>query len=149
MTFMIRKTLQIPALFILAVSFRAVPIQTQLRPANGAVLYEGERLIPGDGSPAIATAAMLVENGIVTRVGSKGSVAAPRAALHVDLTGKTIMPTLINTHGHPGFQRGLTYTAANFTGETIMDDMNRALYFGVATVQSQGIEKGDVTYRIR
>src|SRR5258706_15238440 len=27
--------------------------------------------------------------------------------------------------------------------------MNRALYFGVAVVQSQGIEKGDVTYQIR
>src|SRR5215475_3691307 len=149
MTFMGRKTLYIAALFILSVSFRAVPIQTQLRPANGAVLYEGERLIPGDTSVAIATAAMLVENGIITRIGSKGSVTAPRGALRVDLTGKTIMPTLINTHGHPGFQRGLTYTAANFTRETILNDMNRALYFGVAAVQSQGIEKGDVTYRIR
>jgi imidazolonepropionase-like amidohydrolase len=149
MTFMGGKTLYIAALFILAVSFWTIPIQTQLRPANGVVLYEGERLIPGDGSPAIATAAMLVENGVVTRVGSKGSVNAPRGAVRVDLTGKTIMPTLINTHGHPGFQHGLTYTAANFTRETILDDMNRALYFGVAAVQSQGIEKGDVTYQIR
>ena len=73
----------------------------------------------------------------------------PRGATRVDLTGKTIMPTLINTHGHPGFQRGLTYTAANFTRETIVDDMNRALYFGIAVVQSQGIEKGDVTYQVR
>src|SRR5262249_7908535 len=63
--------------------------------------------------------------------------------------GKTIMPTLINAHGHPGFQRGLTYTAENFTRETITDDMNRALYFGVAAVQSQGIEKGEVMYQIR
>jgi imidazolonepropionase-like amidohydrolase len=30
-----------------------------------------------------------------------------------------------------------------------MDDLNRALYFGVAVVQSQGIEKGDLTYQIR
>jgi imidazolonepropionase-like amidohydrolase len=149
MTFMGRKTLYIAPLFILAVSIWTAPIQTQLRSANGAVLYEGERLISGDRSPAIASAAMLVENGIITRVGSKGSMAPPRGALRVDLTGKTIMPTLINTHGHPGFQRGLTYTAANFTRETIMDDMNRALYFGVAAVQSQGIEKGDVTYQIR
>ena len=67
----------------------------------------------------------------------------------VDLTGKTIMPALINAHGHPGFQRGLTYSAANFTRETIMDDLNRALYFGVAAVQSQGIEKGEVMYEIR
>ncbi len=59
------------------------------------------------------------------------------------------MPTLINAHGHPGFQRGLTYSADNFTRETILDDLNRALYFGVAAIQSQGIEKGEVTYQIR
>ena len=92
---------------------------------------------------------MLVENGVITRVGAKGGVNAPRGALHIDLTGKTVMPTLINTHGHPGFQRGLTYTAENFNRETIMDDLNRALYFGVAAVQSQGIEKGEVMYQIR
>ena len=56
---------------------------------------------------------------------------------------------MINAHGHPGFQRGLTYSADNFTRENIIDDLNRALYFGVAAVQSQGIEKGDVMYQIR
>ena len=114
-----------------------------------AVLYEGARLIPGDGSRAIESAAMLVENGMITKIGAKGSITPPREAARVDLSGKTVMPTLINTHGHPGFQRGLTYTAENFTRQTIVDDMNRALYFGIAVVQSQGIEKGDVMYQIR
>ena len=91
--------------------------------------------------------AFLVENGTITNVGRKGDVIAPVGAGRVDLTGKTVMPALINAHGHPGFQRGLTYSADNFTRETIIDDLNRALYFGVAAVQSQGIEKGDVTYR--
>src|SRR5438105_8025419 len=116
---------------------------------NSPVLYEGARLIPGDGKPPIENSAMLVENGTITRVGAKGSVNPPRGAMRVDLTGKTIMPAIINTHGHPGFQRGLTYTAENFTRETVMDDMNRALYFGVAAVQSQGIEKGEGMYQIR
>ena len=48
----------------------------------------------------------------------------------IDLGGKTVMPAIINTHGHPGFQRGLTYVASNFTRETVMNDLNRALYFG-------------------
>jgi imidazolonepropionase-like amidohydrolase len=112
------------------------------------VWFEGVRLIPGDGSPPVEGAAMLVENGMITRV-AKGRVDGPRAAAHVDLTGKTIMPTLINAHGHPGFQRGLTYSAENFTRETVIEDLNRALYFGVAAVQSQGIEKGEVTFQIR
>jgi imidazolonepropionase-like amidohydrolase len=118
-------------------------------PSNRAVLYEGARLIAGDGSAPIESSAILVENGVITRIGSKGTISAPRGASRIDLTRKTIMPALVNAHGHPGFQRDLTYTAENFTRETIMNDLNRALYFGVAVVQSQGIERGDVTYQIR
>jgi imidazolonepropionase-like amidohydrolase len=118
-------------------------------PSNRAVLYEGARLIAGDGSAPIESSAILVENGVITRIGSKGTISAPRGASRIDLTGKTIMPALVNAHGHPGFQRDLTYTAENFTRETIMNDLNRALYFGVAVIQSQGIERGDVTYQIR
>jgi imidazolonepropionase-like amidohydrolase len=114
-----------------------------------AVLYEGVRIIPGDDSRPIEAGAILVENGMITKIGGKSGVNAPRGTVRVNLTGKTIMPTLINAHGHPGFQRGLTYSAENFTRETIIDDLNRALYFGVAVVQSQGIEKGTVTYQIR
>jgi imidazolonepropionase-like amidohydrolase len=127
----------------------AAVLATQLQPPGSAVLFEGARLIPGDGRPPIASSAMLVENGIITRVGVRGSIRVPRDAARVDLTGKTLMPTLVNAHGHPGFQRGLTYTADNFTRETVMEDLNRALYFGVAAVQSQGIEKGDTLYAIR
>jgi imidazolonepropionase-like amidohydrolase len=59
------------------------------------------------------------------------------------------MPTLINAHGHPGFQKGLTYSAENYTRENIIADLNRAAYFGVGAVQSQGIERGDLTFQIR
>ena len=146
---MIRKTLALTATIAVVMAYAVRPIHTQSRSSNPVVLYEGARLIAGDGSQPIASAAMLVENGIITRVGAKGSVNVPGAPLRVDLTGKTIMPTLINAHGHPGFQRGLTYGADNFTRETFIDDLNRALYFGVAAVQSQGIEKGEVGYQIR
>jgi imidazolonepropionase-like amidohydrolase len=133
----------------LAATSSIQPVTTQVSRPAPAVLYEGARLIAGDGSAPIVDSAFLVENGTITRVGRKGDVTAPRGAGRVNLTGKTVMPTLINTHGHPGFQRGLTYSADNFTRENIVDDLNRALYFGVAAVQSQGIEKGDVMYQIR
>src|SRR5207248_4743252 len=123
-------------------------VETQVDRSTAVVVYEGARLIAGDGSAPITDAAFVVENGTIVKVGKRGDVAAPAAAARINLTGKTVMPTLINTHGHPGFQRGLTYSAANFTRETIVDDLNRALYFGVAAVQSQGIEKGEITYQI-
>src|SRR6058998_283419 len=146
---MIGKVFLVTALFVLATSYSAVLVKTQTRPPAGAVLYEAARFIPGDGSQPITNGAMLVENGTITKIGPKGRVNVPRGAVRVDLGGKTVMPSLINTHGHPGFQRGLTYSADNFTRDTIMEDMNRALYFGIAVVQSQGIEKGEVMYQIR
>src|SRR2546428_13850208 len=116
---MIQKTFVLATLLAVATTYSAGPVAPQNPPS--AVLYEGARLIAGNGSQPIASAAMLVENGIITRVGTKGSVNASREALRVDLTGKTVIPALIDTHGHPGFQRGLTYSADNFNRETIVD----------------------------
>jgi imidazolonepropionase-like amidohydrolase len=118
-------------------------------PAPAQTLFEGARLIPGDGSAAVEDAAFLVEGGVIVRIGRRGEIAMPAGASRVDLAGKTVMPALISTHVHPGFQKGLSYAAENFTRENIMDDLDRALYFGISTVMSQGIEKGDVMYRIR
>jgi imidazolonepropionase-like amidohydrolase len=146
----VRQTITLLGLMAVTAAYPVQRVESQNSRASVAVLYEGARLIAGDGSAPIEDSAFLVENGIITQVGRKGRVTAPSGAVRVGLGGgKTVMPTLINTHGHPGFQRGLTYTADNFTRETITDDLNRALYFGVAAVQSQGIEKGDVTYGIR
>jgi imidazolonepropionase-like amidohydrolase len=138
---MLRKSIASLALIALA-AFAAAPAPAQ-------TLFEGARVIPGDGSAAIEDAAFLVEGGVITRIGRRGDVAAPAGANRVDLAGKTVMPAIISTHVHPGFQKGLTYSAENFTRENIVDDLNRALYFGISTVMSQGIEKGDVMYRIR
>ncbi len=117
--------------------------------ASAQTLYEGARLIPGDRSPSIEQSAILVVDGRIVQVGPQGQVKAPASTRRVDLTGKTVMPALVATHVHPGFQRGTTYVRDNYTADTIINDLNRALYFGVSVVQSQGIESGDVMYQVR
>ena len=114
-----------------------------------ATLYEGARLIPGDGRPAIERSAFLVENGRITRVGRQGDITASAGATRVDLAGKTVMPALIDIHTHTGFQKGATYRPENYSRETIVDDLNRALYFGVSAVVSEGIDPGDAAFTIR
>lgn len=138
-----RKSFALLALLAFAVAWTARPAAAE------TILFEGARLIPGDGSPAIEDGALLVQDSTVRRVGRKGEVALPDGARRIDLTGKTIMPAIVSAHVHPGFQRGLSYSAQNFTRETVMDDLNRALYFGISTVNSLGVEKGDVLYDIR
>jgi len=117
--------------------------------ADAQTLYQGARLIPGDNTPVIERSAILVEGGRITQVGQQGQVNAPASVRRVELSGKTIIPALIGTHVHPGFQRGITYARQNYTADTILNDLNRALYFGVSVALSQGIETGDVLYQVR
>jgi imidazolonepropionase-like amidohydrolase len=131
------------AVLILAAIWLTPPASAQ------TALFEGARVIPGDGSAAIENAAIAVENGIITRVGRKGEVTAPSGASRIDLSGKTVMPAIVSTHVHPGFQRGLTYSAANYTRDTILNDLNKELYFGISTAMSLGVEKGDVMFQMR
>jgi imidazolonepropionase-like amidohydrolase len=140
---MIRKLIAGFGLVALAAAFGATPASAQ------TILLEGARLIPGDGSPAIEDAAVLIERGTIARIGRKGEIALPAGASRVDLAGKTVMPAIIATHVHPGFQKGVSYAAENFTRDVILADLNRALYFGVSTVMSQGIEKGELMFQIR
>ncbi len=135
-----------PALFALF----ALLVALMARPAAAeSMLFEGARIIPGDGSAAIEDGALLVEGGAIRQAGRKGTIVPPEGANRIDLTGKTIMPAIVSAHVHPGFQRGLSYSAQNFTRETVMDDLNRALYSGISTVMSLGVEKGDVLYEVR
>src|SRR5689334_24920915 len=91
-------------------------------PDRAAVLYEGARLIPGDGTAAVENAAFIVDGGVIAAIGRRGELPLPAGARRVDLTGKTVMPALVSTHVHPGFQRGLTYAAENYTYENIVAD---------------------------
>ena len=71
--------------------------------AQSATMYEGARLIIGDGN-LIENSAFVVENGVFVRVGRRGEFQPPVGAARVDLSGKTVMPTLTDVHGHFGFQ---------------------------------------------
>ena len=74
---------------------------------------------------------------------------APAGAARVDVSGKTIVPALVNLHGHVGYQRGSTYEATNYTRENILDHLDRYAYYGVGTVVSLGTDAGEIADQIR
>ena len=117
--------------------------------APAATLFEGARLITGDGSAPIESSAFLVENGRFTRVGRRGAVQAPSGAARVDLTGKTVIPGLIDGHSHIGYMKNLTSGAMNYTRENILDHMYRFAYFGVAASQAMGTDFGEMPFQLR
>src|SRR5437762_9828864 len=111
-----------------------------------ATLFEGARLITGDGRAPIENAAFLVENNRFTRVGRKGEVQAPAGATRVDLTGKTVMPALIDIHNHLGWTDHKTNKASkeSYTRELVIDHLQRYAYYGVAATLSMGLDRWDV-----
>ena len=118
-------------------------------PAARVTLFEGARLITGDGSAPIENSAFLVEGNRFTRVGRRGELQAPAGAARVDLTGKTVIPAIIDAHSHIGYMRNMTSGAQNYTRDNILDHMRRFAYFGIAASQAMGTDFGDMPYQLR
>src|SRR5499427_4406646 len=115
------------------------------------MVFEGARLITGDGSAPIEDAAFVVENSRITTVGRRGDVAVPTGAPHIDLSGKTVMPAIVDAHGHPGFLDAVTgqLSKANFTRENYIDHLERYAYHGIAATISTGTDMGELAYQLR
>ncbi|HEY1758111.1 MAG TPA: amidohydrolase family protein [Bryobacteraceae bacterium] len=118
---------------------------------GGLVYFEGARLIVGDGGAPIEDSAFVIENNKFTAAGRKGEIQAPAGAARVDLSGKTVMPALIDTHTHLGWQIVKTgqMGADTYSKENLIDHLHRLAYFGVAATQSMGIDPGETAYEVR
>ena len=126
----------------LAIGFFSIALYSQTRPASNAVVYEGARLILGDASAPIDNGALVVQNGRFTAVGRKGAVPAPAGATRIDLTGKTVMPAIVNAHVHFGYER-FTKAAGeslpeNFTPDNLLDHLQREAFYGIGTANDGG-----------
>jgi len=117
--------------------------------ASSAVLYEGARLIADARQPPLEDAAFLVQSGRIVAIGKKGAVRAPAGALRVDLTGKTVIPALIDSHIHIGYQKDLTYSFDNYTHANLTDQLRRYAYAGVSAVMTLGTDPGDLPFQVR
>ena len=140
--------LMVGCLFLATVSLAHVAAQGPAVTGR-ATLFEGARLITGAGTPPIEDSAFLVENARFSRVGRRGQVQAPAGAARVDLTGKTVIPALIDAHSHIGYMKDLTSGPQNYTRENILDHMYRFAYFGVAASQAMGSDFGEMPFSLR
>ncbi len=81
----------------LGLAFQPSDAQT---PAGGTVAFTGARIIDGTGKAPIEQGTIVVTNGRITAVGPSASVTVPAGATQINAAGKTIIPGLINAHGH-------------------------------------------------
>jgi len=122
------------------------PDPSESRPA--VRLFTGGRVIVGDGR-VIEDAAFLVRGDRIVRVGSAGDVQAPPEASVVDLSGRTVMPALVNTHAHLGWERYTSWGSENFTRENLVDHLHRHAYYGVGTIISTGSDREEIALEVR
>jgi imidazolonepropionase-like amidohydrolase len=90
--------------------------------------YEGARLIVGNGS-TIENGTIVVDGARIVQAGSAKDVKVPANAKRVSLSGKTVMPMMIDTHVHLSGKR-----------ETLIRDLKRRAYWGVSAAMSMGTD---------
>ena len=91
----------------------------------------GARIWDGTGAEALSDGLMLVRDGRITYVGSRGDVPVPSGATVVNLNGRTIIPGLINTHGHVG-------GTGPYNRENLTRQLRLYAEYGITTVNSLG-----------
>lgn len=106
-------------------------------PVSDVIIYEGARLIIGNGE-VIENASFSVDNGLFVTVGSTAATTTPAGATRVDLSGMTVMPAIIDTHVHLSTSRA-----------ALIADLENRARMGIAAAQSLGSDGLDTPLEIR
>ena len=107
-------------------------------PQSSVVLFEGARLINGTGAEPLEKAAFLVKDGRFVAVGAVGQVEIPAGVQKVDLSGKTVIPALVDAHTH-----------LSTTRDALIADLEHRAYYGVGAALSLGTDDASTPLEIR
>ncbi len=111
----------------LPIGFRAKADKPQ-----GRIAFTGGRIVTMKGNEVIDNGTLLVEGDRIVAVGAASSVHVPADARRVDVSGKTLIPGLIDAHWHGGMaesrlipqQSWVNYASLAFGLTTIHDPSN-------------------------
>src|SRR5690349_9265445 len=89
------------ALLMSLIVFPRAGAQTKPKP----IVLKGARLIDGTSRAPMENSVLVIEGSQIAAAGKSGAVSVPKDADVRDLSGKTIMPALIDLHGHLGLSK--------------------------------------------
>ncbi|MBI4419294.1 MAG: PD40 domain-containing protein, partial [Gemmatimonadetes bacterium] len=78
-----------------------VTIRARRDVPRGTVILRGARIVSMKGDEVIEAGDVVVTDNRITYVGARGGGGAPAGARVIDVTGKTIIPGLVDVHAHP------------------------------------------------
>jgi imidazolonepropionase-like amidohydrolase len=103
---------------------------------DGSQAFIGATVFDGTGADVIPNAVIIVRDGRIEAIGSVDAVEIPAGAERIDVSGQTVVPGLINTHGHVSAIRGLE--DGHYDEENILRQLGLYARYGVTTVASLG-----------
>jgi imidazolonepropionase-like amidohydrolase len=125
----------VPALACMLAATALTALRAQ--PAGGRVTaFTGARVIDGTDKPPLDNATIVIRDGRIIAIGPAARVQVPTGATRVSLAGKTVIPGLVNAHGHVGNTLGLQ--PATYSAESVTRDLKTYAAYGVTTVVSLG-----------
>lgn len=128
---MFRRLAHLAPLLALAAGLAAAPAAAQ------TTAFVGARVIDGTGR-TLENAVIIVKGDRIASVGPRASTPLPSDATRVDVSGKTILPGLVNAHGHVGNTVGLAADRQGYTRENLLRQLRTYARYGVTTVFSLG-----------
>jgi imidazolonepropionase-like amidohydrolase len=105
-------------------------------------------LIDGTGRAPIPGSALIFDDGRITWVGAVSKLNIPSDARVVDLTGKFVIPGLIDNHVHLGLVHDLTQDIKFYSRDLVEQQLRIYAAYGVTAVQVLGTDK-DVIFDVR
>ncbi len=109
--------------------------------------FVGARVLDGAGA-TLDQATVIVRDGRIAAVGPAASTPVPGDATRIDLAGKTLMPGLINAHGHVAATSGLKSGAEFYTRDNLIRQLKTYAQYGITTVFSLGDDQ-DAGFALR
>lgn len=103
---------------------------------EGSLAFVGARIIDGTAAEPLEDGVIVITDGRIRTVGPRTAVTIPDGAQQIDVRGKTIMPGLINAHGHVGDTLGLS--GGEYTTENLLRQLTLYARYGITTVNSLG-----------
>src|SRR3989454_4077148 len=136
-----RRSSFIPFLFVLPLlACGEKPAAPPASTVSPAVVIDGAQIWDGSGNPPVQDAILVIKDDRIEAVGARGAVSVPVGAKTVSGKGKTLIPGLINLHGHVGMTKGLKASRENYSKENILAHLKQYARYGVTTVMSLGTD---------
>jgi imidazolonepropionase-like amidohydrolase len=120
-----------------------------IRPAHAAVtVLKNFTLVDGTGRAPASAAALSIEDNRITWVGKADQVKVPPGASVLDLSGKFVIPGLIDSHVHLGLVQDVTQDIKFYSRASVEQQLRTYAAYGVTAVQVLGTDK-DLIFEIR